>query len=258
MLARRLRKLAAAGAAASLAVSLFASPAAAGGWGNGFVCPPKAICVQIRVGGDWGDGGGGGGSSWSRYYYMYERAAVWDPACPGAQAYLMSRVDSQTGDIVFQQGPVCLSPGEPPTPPTPAEVWDRVGIPVPGIGVNPAAEGLTGLDTWLWYEGSRGVTVTVSLRGYTVTATAGPSKYRWGMGDGTTYTTTDPGSEADPAATHMYETREEYPLSLDVTWEGSWSISGWGIDETGLDLGTIAVHNERNYHVIEIRSVLVE
>jgi len=77
------------------------------------------------------------------------------------------------------------------------------------------------------------------------------------MGDGTTHTTTQPGSQANPAAKHTYETREEYPLALDVTWEGSWSISGWGINETGLDLGAIAVHNERNYHVIEVRSVLV-
>src|SRR6266511_5655155 len=59
----------------------------------------------------------------ARYLYVFDRAEVWDPACPSAAvdgdgefAYLLARVDSRTDTLVWQWGPYCLHRSTPPPP----------------------------------------------------------------------------------------------------------------------------------------------
>ena len=49
--------------------------------------------------------------------------------------------------------------------------------PDPGVG------GVTGLETWFWYEGQNEATVSVEVRGYRVTASMRPSRYYWDPDD---------------------------------------------------------------------------
>lgn len=139
--------------------------------------------------------------------------------------------------------------------PNPADIFRLEPIPPPGIGLNPARKGLTGLDTWGWYEGPQTVTVTVSLRGYRVTAIAHPTGYQWAFGDGATETTESPGSPASPAVNHMYQTKGEYSVSLAVAWSGSYTFAGHGVSGGG-SLGSVSISNSTSYPVEEVRSVL--
>lgn len=155
----------------------------------------------------------------------------------------------------------CLVPGQappppPPPPPTPAEVWGKVPLSTASIGVSPGEKGLTGLETRLWYEGSaQGVELRLSIRGYALVAKARPVLFAWNTGDGTTHSVSSPGSADAPALNHVYETKDDYTISLTTTWEGSYSFSGYGVSSGG-SLGAVTVSRTRPYHVIEVRGVL--
>jgi hypothetical protein len=155
---------------------------------------------------------------------------------------------------------VCVVPGQPPPlpppPPTPAEIWGKVPLSTASIGANPDAEGLTGLETLLWYEGAAGgVQLNLSIRGYSVAVRARPVLFTWNTGDGTVSSVRSPGSAASPALNHIYETRGDFTVSLVTTWEGSYSFSGFDVSSGG-SLGAVTVSRSRPYHVIEARSVL--
>ena len=139
-------------------------------------------------------------------------------------------------------------------------------LPDPAWGINPVVNGLTGLETWLWDpNGGASVTATVTLRGYTATATARPLRYEWRMwqrGDtpnvnpSPVVTATTPGSEAAPAARYMYETRGDYTLTHTVVWTGTYTFTGPGVAATA-DLGTTTRSSTRPYHVISVRGARV-
>lgn len=151
-------------------------------------------------------------------------------------------------------------PPPPPPPPTLAEITQvvRAEILVPDVKVNPSAEGVTGLETWLWYEGQQEVTVSTGIRGYRVTATMRPTRFYWDTGDGGALRESSvPGSETAPAATWIYDTKAPYRVRLQVVWDGTWSFSGPGGTARG-SLSTIRATGGRDYPVVEIRSVLVE
>lgn len=151
-------------------------------------------------------------------------------------------------------GPPLPPPPPPPPPPSLQEIRALVDFPVPVVGVNPDGDGLTGLETWCWYGGETQVSVSTSLRGYTITGSAEAVRFAWAMGDGATYASTGPGSEASPAARHTYEAKDDYALGLTVAWSGTFAFSGFGISESG-SLGEAAVSATRPYHVVEVRAV---
>ncbi len=115
------------------------------------------------------------------------------------------------------------------------EVSIRRAIPAPETGRNPSARGLTGLETWLWYEGDvvvpefgttwreplSGVSFEVEARGFI-------EDYEWSMGDGTVVRASAPGSAASlpetAAARHVYERKAVYDLALTVTWRGEYRL----------------------------------
>lgn len=185
----------------------------------------------------------------------------------------LRRVDLATGRTV-QARTVCSAdpvpaPGQPETSgsPRPAaeRIWSEVPLPEPAWGLSPGGDGLTGLPTFLWDpRGGAPVSATVDLGGFTATATARPVRYEWTMWDPSDPENRNPhpvvssrvaGSEAKPAATYTYETKGDYTVTYTITWEGSYTLSGPGVDEV-VDLGTTTTSSTRTYHVTEVRAVL--
>jgi hypothetical protein len=146
-------------------------------------------------------------------------------------------------------------PATPPAAPTREELRKSVPVPEPSIAANPSGQGVTGLDSWFWANQAGPVTATVTLRGWTVTGTLTPTKWVWATGDGASYTASTPGSEADPAVKHAYQTKGSRQLTVDVSWEGSYAVSGYGTAYTVEDLATESTAAV-DYPVAEIRSVL--
>lgn len=200
------------------------------------------------------------------------------PTCTGAggvegRSYIDQLIDTRTGyfvdssfgcELPGQAGPAG-TPTPPPTPPSPAEVWRKVPLPTPGLGINPDGEGLTGLETWLWSTNPGPVAAQTSIRGYTTTATATPVRWVWQMWrDGDTpnlnpnprVESADPGSAASPAATYTYETKGDYTVTLTVWWAGDFTFTGFGVSQRE-SLGDTSREASRLYHVIEVVSVLV-
>jgi len=147
-------------------------------------------------------------------------------------------------------------PPPPPPPPSPAEIWGKVPLKSGTVGVSPPNEGITGMDTWFWYQGdASSVGLTVSIRGYSVEVRAKPVKFTWDSGDGAKGVARLAGSESRPGLTHVYETKGDYVIQMLATWEGSYTFSGYGVSSGG-SLGSVSVTSTRPYHVFEIRSVL--
>ena len=282
--------------AASPGPSSNASPAGGGGSGSSGSSEPspyrwnRTYLDDPRPSGSFG-----GNPCWNT-----DAAGNRTPAAgtqPG-RPYEESLTDTRTGQII-SGGSGCETPGQaaaggappPPPPPTPGEVIQRAPMPrVPfvlspsgkdcsvagasALPANPAppcahgeAPGLTGLETLLWVEPPPPpeVSVTVDIRGYSVTTRARPVTYRWSMrqdGDtpstrnpNPTFTTDTPGTRDAPAARYRWETKGDYRIGLAVVWEGSYTFSGFGISRTealGQVTGPTTVIP---YHVIEVRAV---
>ncbi len=168
----------------------------------------------------------------------------------------------------------------PPPAPTVAELVAiaRVKISPQPVTVSPDHGGITGMQTWFWYEGPQEVTVAATIRGYATTATMRPTTYSWNPCSSytppddkprtrprgcRTVSSTTPGREppADSngdqaAARFTYETKGTYDISMTVVWEGTWRFSGHGASASG-ELATVRVTSTRTYPVEEIRAVLV-
>jgi hypothetical protein len=80
-----------------------------------------------------------------------------------------------------------------------------------------------------------------------------PSGYE--TGDGGHYETARPGTPEDPAVRHMYETKGVWPLSLEVSWSGSYTVSGYGVS-FAVDGLSVAGSDTLEYQVIEVRGVI--
>lgn len=151
--------------------------------------------------------------------------------------------------------------------PVPAEeVWRRVPLPEPGVGINPANIGLTGLTTRLWDADPSPRSATAILAGYTMTATARPVQWEWRMwqaGDTPNInpdpqvSSSAPGSSEQPAATYTYETPGDYTITTTVVWAGSYTYAGPGLAPQTVDLGTTRQTSVRSYRVASIRGARV-
>lgn len=148
------------------------------------------------------------------------------------------------------------TPPPPPAPPTMAEITAlaQAEVRAPTVGVSPPGDGLTGLETWYWYEGQSQVSVETSIRGYAVTATMTPTHYFWQTGEELLGSPV-PGSSSVPAAYWTYQTKNDYRVFVQVVWDGTWAFEGFGATASG-DLATIRATGARDYTVNEVRSVL--
>ncbi|MGH2747420.1 MAG: PKD domain-containing protein [Actinomycetota bacterium] len=140
-----------------------------------------------------------------------------------------------------------------------AAAADRVRelAPQPNLALAPSEIGLTGLDSYFWLDDPPGaISATARAGPLTVTAEARPVRYIWDFGDGgdlvtahagRPWTRTRPGNIA-----HLYETRGNYDLSVEVVWAARWRIN----DGEWQPLGYFSNSDERPYRVRQIIAVL--
>ncbi len=154
-----------------------------------------------------------------------------------------------------------VTPPPPPPIPTAAEVWGAALTFEPEVNLDPLVRGLTGLETYMWYEGPTADTVVLTLNGYGVVASIEAVEFQWEMGaadrDGTErYASPDPGSAAAPAADHVYGQPAEAVVIHRIQWTGSAVLTGPGLPAGGieLDLGQAVLAVARAYDVIEVRT----
>jgi len=150
-------------------------------------------------------------------------------------------------------------PPELPQPPTVEEIWNSARIPQPVVHTSPIAEGVTGLETWLWAESPETVTVsTPPLNGYVVTGTARCVGFRFDFGDGAVVEARSGGTEREPAARHVYERKGRYRLRVETVWEASFTMTGAGLTTPlPIDVEQATVGATREFPVVEYRSILV-
>lgn len=156
----------------------------------------------------------------------------------------------------------CIT-GEPPDlrVPTIAEIWSAAmrDIPGPRPGINPRPTGLTGLETWLWYDGPREVAISTGVRGWTVTGTARVVEVTFDMGDGQEVSSATGGSEAEPAARYVYETKGDYDVVVTARWEADVVLSGPGLPGgRPTPIGSAVLRGTERYPVQEVRGLLVK
>jgi hypothetical protein len=154
----------------------------------------------------------------------------------------------------------CVNAGELVQVPTAEEIlsiFRSQYIPEPVVRLSPGQGGLTGLETWYWYSGGANVSVGFGAGGFAIAAEASAANFRWSTGDGSVLTSSKPGSEETPAASHVYRTKSAgYPVSLSMVWTGRYTWSGFGDSGSG-PLGPVTVTGETHpYPVAEVRSVL--
>lgn len=197
-----------------------------------------------------------------RFFWREAELTGW-PHCSGLEGrqlflWLIDRATNQVIDTRYRcPDPTVRSAGTtfPPVPPAPERVWDQAPLPTPEVRVNPAGDGLTGLATWLWHDQPTTASLALQLDGYNVTLNARAIRFRWRLGDGTDVTTTTPGTAQAPAGTHVYESKGDYTITLDVTWTGTYTFSGPSVDPITVELGERTFTGQRPYHVVEIRGV---
>jgi PKD domain-containing protein len=228
---------------------------------------PSCPSDEGGSGGDDGDGSQGPPQHWETVNHEINNG---DPdlpqtrTCPGGGPVVRYRlIDDATGEVLDTSAPRCSSEGAPPpeavealAPPTMEEVLDEAAIPQPAIAVNPSTEGITGMESWFWLtDVETTVAVTAELAGYQVTTNLEAVAYRWTIGDEATHTSTSPGSEADPAVRHTFDRKGTHTITVEMVWQGSYTYSGFGVDETvdGLEATT---EGSVDYTVVEIVSVV--
>jgi hypothetical protein len=267
-----------------LAASAAAQPAMGGPVRGGGSTGGDTVIVDVSVGDNLpgGVGGAGGNRPTARTAYAglvteYWRGPLPGNGCPGLGAempgsttapnnlYELVQHDRTTEPptiTVLQrtcfppETAPAVEPAPPPAPPTLGEITAvaQRRVVAPTVGISPDLDGLTGLETWFWYQGESEFTVPTSIRGYSVTATMHVARFLWYTGEELLGSPV-PGSPTAPAARWVYETKGGYTVYVQAVWEGTWSFTGWGASASG-DLATIRATGSRPYTVNEVRSVL--
>jgi hypothetical protein len=193
------------------------------------------------------------------------------PSCDagfGQPGWLHTLVVTDLSGAIVNQEVRCLAlnpdgslPAPPTLPPVPSigEIWRAAlrQIPPPKIGINPRPIGLTGLETWLWYEGPEELQVSTSIGPWTVTGTARVQDVTFEMGEGRTARASRAGSEADPAARYVYETKGEYRVVATARWGAEFVLTGPGLPPRPTPMGVAVLRSSEDYPVQEVRGLLV-
>jgi len=113
------------------------------------------------------------------------------------------------------------------------------------------------MESWFWTSSDGHAEVAISLRGFTVQATA-DATFHWSTGDDGNYETGSGGTPQNPAVRHVYNSKSPgsgYNVTLDMIWEGEYNWFGFGDAGAG-QLGPVTRSGTRSYPVNEVRSVL--
>ncbi|MGH2718178.1 MAG: hypothetical protein ACRDJU_06340 [Actinomycetota bacterium] len=142
-----------------------------------------------------------------------------------------------------------------PAPTTPKAIYDFVSatvtLPPLSVGVNPAARGITGLESFFWVAGYQGAPITASKPDgtFTVNIVATPTAYTWTFGDGTSLTTASLGqpSTASPV-NHTYSVMSSrspyavgghYQVGVTASFDTRFQVIGPGVDPTWQDFSQL-------------------
>jgi hypothetical protein len=234
------------------------------------------LWVHARLGQPSGSGSGGGPrSGWALRYERIQENATGCVVVPLAGSAALRpwfgqdgnpvvvrvvQVDRQTGAELGLPGSGCLNPQDIVQIPSQQEViqaLEQEGVPQPRITASPTNRGLTGLETWLWFDTTGHLEVNLVLRGFTVQATA-DATFHWSTGDDGNYETGSGGTPQNPAVRHVYNSKSPgsgYNVTLDMIWEGEYNWFGFGDAGAG-QLGPVTRSGTRSYPVNEVRSVL--
>lgn len=215
-----------------------------------------------------------GGSSWSSQSDLDTAitdlaalAAATPPTEPGVLwiGELIDPASGPTGSgFISCVGDGDARPPLPPPIPTAAQIWGAALTFDPAVNLDPYVRGLTGLETFMWYEGLTADSVVLTLNGYSVSADVSAIEFRWDMGaedrgGAQEHRTSVPGSADDPAASHTYALPGPVVVIHDIVWTGSSVVTGPGIPAGGIsiDLGQAILSTARDYDVIEVRTPVV-
>jgi hypothetical protein len=150
--------------------------------------------------------------------------------------------------------PFATNNDKPPPPslpqlPTVGEAWASAELPPPSTTIDPPRRGVTGLDTRIHTTGPHAVTISATIRGYTITGTASAIGHVIGV-DGTALTTGE-------HAHLMFATKGIHTIEVATRWHATATLTGAAlIRPVTIDLGTATVTVRVEYPVIEIRSIL--
>ncbi|GAU71111.1 hypothetical protein SSP35_27_00320 [Streptomyces sp. NBRC 110611] len=147
---------------------------------------------------------------------------------------------------------------------------EQLKLPKPVIRTSPHEDlaQVVGVPTWMWMEREswKPVSVSASVEGVEVTATARPRKAVWSMGDGGTVVCRGPGTPysdrygpkaSSPDCGYTYrraslgEPKGAFPLSVRVPWDVEWHGGG----RAGLVPGLVMTA-ERQLVVDEVQAVV--
>lgn len=126
-----------------------------------------------------------------------------------------------------------------------------VAVPGLGIGISPAAGGITNLPAYFWLSGYHGQTLSGqgTEGGYTINVRAVPVSYRWSFGDGISATTASPGVAypGTPGVSHTYTLRSDrsplavggaYQVSVSVSFDTQYQLAGPGGGSAWVDFAS--------------------
>jgi hypothetical protein len=248
-----------------------ATPARAGVTGGGQTGDGGHTVVRVTV---TGPGAGHAGDDAARP--LVEYSVTWstlaDPARPGFSGpcnagdnttiifgfYFHFVGRDPAGNIV---GEIirCLAPSDDPTQPpalpipaipTFGEAWNAAKIPGPTVVLDPAARGITGLDTLISATGPTELVIAAVVRGYTITGTVTLDHYTIAVDD-------QPATDAS-SGHFVFETKGDHTIAISAIWHGISTLTGPDLPApiVDLDIGTATITSTRTYAVHEIRSVL--
>lgn len=180
------------------------------------------------------------------YRYEFEATCTAQRRCPrtgeicttaegqSGTLYIVRRVSMGSGRVT-DLGMSCLPPSLVSATPTitPAMVrreMQRLDWPQAQLEVQPPdGQTLINFDTNFFTDNDRPTTQTVTLLGQRVEIEARPSEYTWEFGDGSTHTTSSPGSAyPDLDVTHDYADPGRVAPSVNTTYTGRYRINGGG------------------------------
>jgi hypothetical protein len=163
----------------------------------------------------------------ARIVNLPQQASDYIPVCRATDG------DNAVPDSVGEDGTPSCAPFPPGRLPA---AWNQTSLPSDGaVGMNPANEGLTGLDSWFWFVGTtthrwpspvhegRTADCRVIPAPPPVMYTASITGFRWTIGDSRPQhaSVARPGSQHAPAVTHRYRSKGRWDVAVRCTWSGS-------------------------------------
>ncbi|HYL52934.1 MAG TPA: hypothetical protein VEZ15_13250 [Acidimicrobiia bacterium] len=137
-----------------------------------------------------------------------------------------------------------------PRPPTLEETWRAARLPAPTVLTDPAARGITGLDTRIWTTGAHTASIAAAVRGYRIVGTATLDHYTISV---------DGGPVQDAGSGHYtFETKGRHTIAIGAVWHATATLTGPDLIAPVVlpDIGTATITTTRTYPVHEVRAVL--